>query len=82
MTGESKKQPGDTEADGMETDPMLLVDGAMANDSPLHNEMLEDEEAERMADLFALHTAVELGYTPEEAIKLLGKRPTSGSIIR
>ena len=82
MTDESKKQSGDAESVGMEPEPMLVVDGVIVSDSPLHTDMLEDEEAEQLADLFALHTAVELGYTPEEAIKLLGKRPTPDSIIR
>ena len=82
MTDESKKQPGDTEASGMKLEPMLVVDGVIVSDFPLHADMLEDEEAEQLADLFALHTAVELGYTPQETIKLLGKRRTSDSIIR
>jgi hypothetical protein len=82
MTDKSKKQSGDAEAVGMQPEPMLVIDGVIVNDFPLHADMLGNQEAEQLADLFALHTAVELGYTPEEAIKLLGKRPTSDSIIR
>jgi hypothetical protein len=70
MADESKKQPGGAETAGMEPEPMLVVDGAIVSDSPLHTDMLNNEEANQLADLFALHTAVELGYTPEEAIKL------------
>jgi hypothetical protein len=82
MTDESKKRPGGAESVGMEPEPMLVVGGVIVSDFPLHADMLGDEEAEQLADLFALHTAVELGYTPEEAIKLLGERRTSDSIIR
>jgi hypothetical protein len=80
MTDESKKQPGDAEAVGMEPEPMLVVDGVIVSDLPLHTDILEGEEAEQLADLFALHTAVELGYTPEEAIKLIGGRFTLDSM--
>lgn len=65
MTDEPKKQPDGAEAAGMEPEPMLVVDGAIVSDSPLHTDMLEDEEAEQLADLFAMHTAVELG-TPRK----------------
>ena len=67
-----KKQPGDAEGVGMEPEPMLVIDGAIVSDFPLHADMLKNEEANQLADLVAMHTAVELGCTPEEAIKLIG----------
>ena len=79
MADESKKQL--RKAVGMKAEPMLVVDGVIVSDFPLHADMLEDEDANQLADLFALHTAVELGCTVEEAIELLGKGPTSDSII-
>jgi hypothetical protein len=79
MMDKLKKQPDGAEAPEMKPEPMLIVNGMVVSDWPLHADMLNNEEANQRADIFAMHIAVELGFTPEEAIKMCGGRFTLDS---
>ena len=58
----------------MASDEMFYVDAnGVRQDAALHEELLDNPQAEARADEGAIIQALKLGYTREEALKLLGK---------
>jgi hypothetical protein len=57
----------------LEADCIQLPDGKKI-DAPLHEEMLANEQANKVADEAAVRQAIKLGFTPEEAREMCGGR--------
>jgi hypothetical protein len=60
----------------LEPDKVIYADGTVS-DAELYD--LDNPEANAVADAAAMHIAVELGFTPEEALKMCGGKATSDS---
>jgi hypothetical protein len=61
----------------LEPDKVIHADGTVS-DAELYKDILDDPDANAVADAVAMQIAVELGFTPEEAQKMCGGKATSG----
>lgn len=59
----------------LQPDQIVHADGTVS-DTELYEGMLDNPEANEIADRLAMHCAVELGFTVEEALEMFGRKST------